>query len=181
VPNLGPGLHSGSALGVGISAGGSPPPAAGPAEPNPNLLLWSEQLQQGAWVKTFATITADDHLNPDGSAVTADAVAFLPITGKLEQTTSVTATVGAAVSLNVTLSDTFARKSLSGTFDGAEYVFSFSVLDNGSGADIQARLERSGGFLMGSLRDTGDGATFWAWGFKLETPDLTAYVMREGT
>jgi hypothetical protein len=168
-------------LGIGLGFGGGAPATAGPGEPNPNLLKWSEQLQQATWVKTNATIIADDHLDPDGATTTADHVDFTALSGKLEQTSTTAATTGIAVTLTVTLPGTFTRRSLTGTFDGVDYAYSFSILDDGSGADIQARLERSGGFLMASLRDLGDGATFWAWGFKLETPDLTDYVKREGT
>jgi hypothetical protein len=184
VPNLGPGLHSGSALGVGISPGDSPPTAEAPAEPNPNLLLWSEEMQQAVWTVGAGTVlvTADGGLNPTGDETTADLLAFGGTGSVIGQTSATAAATGAAALSTLSLTGGYSRHSLSGTFDGVVYFLSVNLQEPlGGGSELQLRLERSGGFLRGGLRDLGDSPTVLAWGWKLETPDLTAYVKREGS
>ncbi len=159
----------------GLTMGGE---AWAPAEdePNPNLLLWSEQFQQAAWTKTNATVTADVGADPLGGT-TADQIAFLA-GGAVRQVTAVAAASGVAVTATIATNDE--RPSATGTFDGTVYVFSVHPEPVGGAADIRLRIDRSGGFLRVSIEDAGDEATMTVWGAKLETPDLTAYVKREG-
>lgn len=170
------GIGLGLGLGVsGGSQGGAPAP-----EPNPNLLLWSEEFQQATWTKSSATITADAGDAPLGGSV-ADRVALTGL-GNVSQVSGVAATTGAGAFASANLSTAWQRFSVSGTFDDAVYVFSVYLREEAvAGLEVQLRLERSGGFLACRLRDLGDEPTFLAWGAKLETPDLTTYVKREGT
>ena len=176
MPNLGPGLHSGSSPGTGISAGGIIPSAASPDEPNPNLLLWSEEADQAAtWIATGVTVTANQANDPLG-APTADLLTFAA-GGTLRQVTPVAATTGAAVFAIINTDSP--RPNVTGTFDDVVYVFSFHPI-GGDGTVMRLRIDRSGGFLRVSVEDVGDEATVNAAWFKLETPDLTDYVKREG-
>jgi hypothetical protein len=180
VPNLGPGLHSGSAPGTGISAGGSIPSAASPDEPNPNLFLWSEEMQRATWVKSDVAVTADAATHPDGGA-TADVLTFTA-GGSILQASDSAALSGNSVSTSFAPDASWTRRSVSGTFDGVVYVLSVETRDlTEAGLAVHLRLFRSGGFLAGGFSDLGEEApAFECWGWKLETPDLTAYVKREG-
>ena len=154
-------------------------PAMPEDEPNPNLLLWSEEMQQATWSKTSCTATADAGADPLSGA-TADEVVFAA-TGVLAQT-AFAATTGATVFLNHTLSSGWVRYSLTGTFDGTAYVLSVWINEpSGSNSELRLQMHRVGGVVVCSLRNTGDDPTVLVWGWKLETPDLTAYVKREGT
>lgn len=157
--------------------------AAPSPDPNANLLLWSEEMQRAAWVQTGdVTVSANAGLNPGSDETTADDLLFGAINARHSQTTGIAATTGAAVVLNITLTGAYVRRSLTGTFDGTAYYLSLYIFEpSGDGSDIQLRLEIVGGFLVASLRDTGDDPTVRVWGWKLETPTLTAYVKREGT
>jgi len=150
----------------------APPPAAGPGEPNPNLLRWSEKFDESAtWVPTNATVTPNVGTDP-----TADRVAF-GANGALRQTTAIAVSTGDVALVIIATDGT--RQSVSGVFDGTTYVFSLTA-SNG-GAEFRARLDRAGGFLRVSVEDSGDEATFDLAKAKLETPDLTDYIKREGT
>ena len=163
----------------GLSEGA---PAASSPSANPNLLLWSEEMQQAAWTQTGdVTVSANAGLNPAGDENTGDDLSFGAVNARHGQTTSIAATTGAAVFLNITLTGSYAPKSLSGTFDGTTYYLSLYIFEpSAGGSDIQLRLEIVGGFLTASLRDTGDDPVVRVWGWKLETPTLTDYVKREG-
>ena len=160
--------------------GRSTGPAMPEGEPNPNLLLWSEEMQQATWSKTSCTATANVGTDPLGGA-TADEVAFAA-TGVLAQTT-IAATAGATAQVLISLADSWAtRHTLTGVFDGITYLLSVWVREpSGGGAELRLQMHRVGGFVVCSLRNTGDDPTVLVWGWKLETPDLTAYVKREGT
>lgn len=167
-------------LGVGLGAGlGSDGAAsAAPAEPNPNLLLWSEETQQAAWVKTGAAVTADFGLDLDGQ-MTADRVAFDPF-GTITQTSATAVTTGADASEAKLATATLQRFSISGTFDGATYYLSCCAKTAAGTVDFGMTLRQSGGFLQVEAQDFGDGGTIQFSWWKLETPTLTAYVKREG-
>lgn len=168
-------------IGVGLSVGLANAPQSGvPASPNPNLLLWSEEMQQAVWTVSAGavTVTADADTGPFGGSV-ADQLAF-GASGTIGQTSSTAATTGAAVLATKTTAAAWARYSISGSFDGVDYVLSVYLRDPSS-SDIRMRLERVGGFLRGSLQDIGDEPTLFACCWKLETPSLSAYVKREGT
>lgn len=168
----------GIGLGFGVSGGsqgGAPAP-----EPNPNLLLWSEEFQQSEWAKTSATVTADAGDAPLGGSV-ADRIALTSF-GNVSQVSTVAATVGSTSVSSAILSTAWQRFSVSGTFDGTAYVFSVYLREEvAAGLEVRLRIERSGSFLACRLQDLGDEPIFLAWGAKLETPDLTTYVKREGT
>lgn len=170
------GVQSPSSPGIGVGVGGSPA-AGGPAPPNPNLLLWSEELDRAAtWAATGVVVTANATNDPNGQ-LTADLLTFAA-GGTLRQVTPAPATTGAAVT--AVIASTTERPSISGDFDGVTYKFSFySML--GDGVNLRLRLDRSGGFLRVSFEDVGDEAIVNIAWCKLETPDLTAYVKREGT
>lgn len=169
-------------IGVGLSVGlGGAPQSGAPAAPNPNLLLWSEQFQQAVWAKMSATVDADVALNPAGTETTADRISLTGL-GSIIQLSATGATTGATVTHNVTLTGGFERYDLSGTFDGAVYAASVYIREEGAtGFTVRLQLLRSGGFIALRFVDTGDEPVFLAWGAKLETPSLTAYVKREGT
>lgn len=164
-------------LGLGLQFASGAPAAAAPP-PNPNLLLWSEEMQQAAWVKTGVTVTADAG-SPSWS--TADQVAFSGGATVLAQTSGVAATAGVTAFSDIEVTTEEVRYSVTGTFDGASYVLSVHMADPVGGRLIRLQLHRVGGFLMASLRNIGDSPTLLVVGWKLETPDLTDYVKREGT
>lgn len=169
-------------IGVGLSVGlAGAPQSGGAAEPNPNLLLWSEAFDNAVWVATSATVTANATNDPDGFP-TADGAVFTAGAGALAQTSQTAATSGSTASLVITLPGAWTRRELTGTFDGLAYTFSAWFLDNGSGADVLLRIQRSGGFLVTRIADVGGGASFFAWGAQLEqAAAATAYVKREGS
>lgn len=177
MPNLGPGLHAGSSPGTGISAGGGIS-SAGPPEPNPNLLLWSEAMQQAAWVAVDATVTADQGQDELG-ATTADEIAFA-VGGTVTQVTDIPAVAGANQGATFEAPAARERFSHSGTFDGTVYVYS-AFLESATGGQFRLELLRSGGFLAVRFRDIGDETVVLVSQVKLETPSLSAYVKREGT
>lgn len=167
-------------IGVGLSVGlaGAPQTGAG-AEPNPNLLLWSEALDNAVWTANGAAVTANAANDPDGQS-TAERVAFDP-EGNVSQVTPVAATTGDPVGATKTAGAALARFDITGVFDGTTY--RYSVYAKGAGVNFSMSLFRSGGFIVARLAnpDDVDGiAVDFAWA-KLETPSLTAYVKREGT
>lgn len=167
-------MPMGLGLGVGLG-GGVIPPSGGP---NPNLLLWTEEMQQATWSKTGVTVIADVG---SPSWPTADQVAFAAGATVLAQTSGVAATAGATAFSDIEVTTAEVRRTVTGTFDGAVYVLSVHLSDPVGGYLIRLQLHRVGGFLMASLRNVGDNPTILVAGWKLETPDLTAYVKREGT
>lgn len=169
------------------SSPGNPWPKVGgalatgaPAEPNPNLLLWSEEAQQAVWTKSNVTVTADIG---DLDRPTADELAYAGAAAIITQLSATAATTGALVSTTANLTSAWQRFSVSGTFDGIVYVASVYLREpSGAGNALSLRISRSAGFLLVGLRDNLGGApTVYADAWKLETPDLTAYVKREGT
>ena len=170
----------GLGVGLGTGLGGDGAASAAPAAPNPNLLVWSEEMQQAAWTASGATVTADAGLDPLGG-LTADLVVFGSGGTSISQA-AFAATTGATVVLDFSpIASWDTRYSLTGTFDGAVYVLSVQVNQPVPGGDLRLQMHLVGGFLVVSLRNTGDDPSVLVWGWKLETPGLTAYVKREGT
>lgn len=163
-------------LSVGLTAA---PQAGGSAAPNPNLLLWSEELQQATWSKSGAVATADFGLDSAGQ-MTADRVVFDPF-GTVTQTTATAASSGAEATEAKLATATLQRFSVSGTFDGVDYHWSCYAKTASGTADFILTARRSGGFIQVEVQDFGDGATIQFSWLKLETPDLTTYVKREGS
>lgn len=168
-------------LGLGLGAGiggGAPAPVS---DVNPNLFLWTEEMQQAVWAITGdVTVTPDVGEDPN-EEMTADQVAF-GTGGLIAQLSSVAATTGAPMSKLLTPTAALSRYSQAGTFDGTVYVVSVYVWDPAeTGLGISLRLFRSGGFITGGLQDIfGDEPVLRVWGWKLETPAITDYVKREG-
>ncbi len=155
-----------------------------PAEPNPNLLLWSEACDNAAWAKTATTIFADNALDPGGINATADLVQFTLGTGAIRQTTSVAAASGAGANLGIfdVASDVLTRYEISAVFDGVAYTYSAYLQSNEVGVGGRIRIDRSGGFIRCSFEDVGDAAAFWVAWQQLEVgATATVYVKREGT
>jgi hypothetical protein len=167
-------------LGAGLAGGRV---AAAPAFPNPNLLLWSEEMQRAAWTTTGVVVVVADMGSDPLGGMTADQITFGSAGASVLQATPVAATIGATVQQTINLQGSLTRSAgLAGTFDGTVYVLSVHLSEPlGSGAVLRLRLALVGGFLVASLVDLGDQPIVLAWGWKLETPDLTAYVKREGT
>lgn len=166
-------------LGLGLRPGFSGGVAPGSA-PNPNLLLWSEEFDRAVWAGALG-VAANSVADPLGGS-TADRVS-LPSGGQHVQTTAIAATTGAGVFLGVTLAPGLVRLSASGVFDGVTYVYSEWLASPG-GQDINLSIYRSGGFItagLSDLSDLGDLLIIDRWGAKLEAPNLTTYVKREGT
>lgn len=167
---------------VGASLARPPVSAGGPASPNANLLLWSEELDRAAvWVTAGgATVTADQGQDELG-ATTADSVA-LAGGASLSQTTTVAAATGGPIVGAFVPGPTRTAFSFSGTFDGSTYFISGYQQDlSDSGLEVGVLVQRVGGFIQVRFRDTGDEPTALLSWIKLETPTLTAYVKREGT
>lgn len=170
-------------IGVGLSAGlgGAAQGGGAPASPNPNLLLWSEALDNAAWTKAGAMVNANTALDPGGVESTADEIVFAA-SGSVRQVTTTPALAGDPVFVSASPTAEWGRFSISGTFDEAVYVFSVYIRDPSASASVTLRIDRSGGFLRCSLIEgLAEGfSVLVAWA-KLETPDLTTYVKREGT
>jgi hypothetical protein len=169
-------------IGVGLSAelgGGAPQGGAMPeVDPNPNLLLWSEEMQQATWAAADAVVTANQGQDELG-ATTADEIAFA-VGGTVMQATGIAAVAGANQGATFEPPPARERFSHSGVFDGTTYQFS-AFLESATGGQIRLELLRSGGFLAVRFRDIGDETVVLVSQVKLETPTLTAYVKREGT
>lgn len=167
-------------IGVGLSVGLAGGAAAEPPAPNPNELLWSEQLQQAAvWVASGAVITANTANDPN-EELTADRITFDP-EGTLSQTTAVAAATGSTAAATHTLTTSLLRYSAAGSFDSQTYTFSVYAR---SEVEVSFRLAifRSGGVLVAQISNPDDGGGIEievAWA-KLEAGTLTAYVKREG-
>lgn len=176
---FGVGVRSPSTPGPGVGVGGSPP--SGAASPNPNLLLWSQDFDNGIWTGALS-VSANSVVDPMGGS-TADRVS-INSGGQHVQTTSIAATSGASIFSSRTLSPGVPTLySASGTFDGITYVYS-EYLASPSGQEINLSIYRSGGFIvvgLTDLSDLGDLLVIDRWGAKLETPNLTTYVRRDGT
>lgn len=173
-----------SVIGVGppsaVGIGESPTGGAAP-EPNPNLLLWSEEFQQAAWVKTGVAVVADTVTDPLAGS-TADALAFDP-EGSVQQSSSAAAAAGATANETKSATGSWQRFSVSGTFDGSPYTFSIYAKDS-TGVSLVMSISRAGGVLVATVRNPDDVAGFGLdlWGAKLEqSATATAYVKREGT
>jgi hypothetical protein len=159
-----------SGLPVALMGSGVSAPA------NPNLLLWSEALDNAVWVKSGAVVTADAGLDPNGQ-MTAESVAFSAF-GSLTQVTSMAATT-ASGSASRTPTPTLSRFNISGLIDGVAHIFS-AYLSSAASSDVILSMSVVGGFAAVKIRDGGDAETFTVSWAKLETPALTAYVKRDG-
>lgn len=171
--------------GVGVN-----PLRIGSSQPNPNLLLWSEEFQQAAWTKTGVTVTADQVNDPNGE-LTADLVDANDIlAARIDQ-----AAPGAPVAgLTYTLSVYF--KAGPDSLGGAG---TLALVDDAGGSNVAAiesslatewlrvavSIEAQPGATALTCRirpDEDDGKSLYVWGAKLEEgPVATAYVKREGT
>lgn len=165
-----------SGLPVALMGGGGGAPSA-----NPNLLLWSEELDRSTWVKGVGVAVLANQGQDEQGGTTADLVT-LTSGGTLTQISTIAVSVGGPYIGSTLGSSSRARSQVSGEFDGVPYVFSVFVEDP---LDFQAEvglvLFQSGGFIAARLRDTGDAPSILISQAKLETPTLTAYVKREGT
>ena len=167
-------------IGVGLSVGlaGAPQSGGAPA-PNPNLLLWSEELQQAVWTATDCTVTANQANDSQGQP-TLDRLAFAEL-GSIGQTADVAATAGATVTASPEINATPQTYTVTGTFDSSPYTFSVE-LSAAVELQIQIAILRSGGFLRVLIRDlNGEAPTIFAGRAKLEqSATATAYIKREG-
>lgn len=163
---------------LGLSTALSHAPVVAAAGPTSNLLLWSEDLSQAAWMKTNATITQN-------VAGTADEVVSSPAGGIVRQVTTIAASVGSAATATANMTGVFARFSVSGTFDGQAYTFSVDLEDMGvaSTPQLRLRLDIFGGFLRVSLEDAfATDGDYLAARLQLEqAAAFTTYHARGGT
>ena len=152
-------------------------PVSAPAGPNPNLLLWTDELDQASvWTATNCSVVADQDGVADELVSTAPGSA-------LRQVTMTAAAAGAAATATITPSGTaaFAHGEVSGTFDGVLYTFSGEFRDAGGGETVDMKIDRSGGFLRCSLEEPiGDGV-YMARHLQLEVGPFTSYQHRGGT
>lgn len=170
------GMPSLGGLSVGLLGGGAAP------SPNPNLLLWSEEMDRPEWVVAGgASVDPDQIISDDPYSGVADGVDFAALNSTLSQTTTVAVATGSG-GQTIGLSAEWVRESFSLSMNGTTYVVSLMIIeDSGAGSDIQLRMDAVGGFLRVQLRDVGDNPTVRVVEWKLETPTLTDYVKREGT
>lgn len=167
------------ALGVGL---GRVISAAVEAEPNINLLLWSEALDDATWTKTSCSVTPQAAVDPGGMN-TAEAMISAAPGAALRQVTTTAAAAGAAVTAVLAFGFSYARGSVTGTFDGEVYTFSIYARDTGVALEpaVTLRIDRSGGFLRCSIEDpVGDGEYLLAWA-QLQVGAMTAYSPRGGS
>lgn len=159
--------------------GGAPVQVAG--SPNPNLLLWSEAFDNPVWEAAFVTVTANAALDPDEQEMTADRLTF-GLERSLLQNSGIAAATGDPVSATPVLTTSWVRHDLSGVFDGTTYAYSVYLREETAGGrQVRILIKRLAGFLHAGFEDIGDEVEILADWAKLETPDLTAYVKREGT
>lgn len=152
---------------LGLSpALGSAPTVSVPAGPNPNLLRWTEEFGNAVWTATAATIAEDVQTDPLGGN-TADSFTDGIGGGSLRQTTLTAAASGSAATALFSPTASWARYSVSGTFDALAYTFSVWVLEPTASATLRLRLDRFAGKLRCSFEDTG-AVLFYLWGAQLE-------------
>lgn len=165
------------ALGVPLA---SPIGSGGGASVNPNLLLWTEELDDPVWTATDASVLADQSTTPLGARSQAEEIQSLAATSAVRQVTTTAATTGGASAARA-ITGLWARYSVTGVFDGQSYTFSVYLRDTGVAAapSVTLRIDRSGGFLRCSLEDpVGDG-DYLAWGAQLEAAaSASAYQSR---
>jgi hypothetical protein len=169
-------------LGLGLGAGLGSPSAGGGGgavgPPNPNLLLWSEDLDNASWAKTGCMVVA----NQGGTTGTADEIISSAGTAAVRQVTSIAASSGSAATATTAFhAGSFGRDSVTGTFDGLPYTFSAESRDSGGGETYTLRLDVVGGFLRVSVEEpVGDGDALFQY-FQLEqAAAFTTYHSRGG-
>ena len=174
-----PGVRSPSTPGVGVGIGGSPV-VDEPGE-NPNLLLWTEALDNAVWTKSAGVTVAANVAADPVSAPTADRVTSPALNGSVSQVSLTAAATGSAVTLDYTLTTSWSRQEATGTFDGLPFTFSCYLKAGDAGSDVRLQLDRSGGFLRVQVIDRADGVVVLAWGAQLEqAASASAYRAREG-
>jgi hypothetical protein len=133
---------------------------------NPNLLLWTEELDNAIW-QTDSAITPDNAIDPL-SGSTADTISFLA-DGFVSQVSSTAATTGVSGNNGVILTTSWVRYEVTSTFDGLSYVFSVYLRGASGGEEVRLNLSRAGGFLKCFLIENASApATVRAWGAQLE-------------
>lgn len=167
----------GDPLGVGPGISWSPPGSAVIAA-NPNLLLWTDELDNPVWVKTACVIT------PNGDGV-ADDWASTGVTSAVRQTTTTAAASGAAVTSTMAPGQlgAYVHGEVAGVFGGTTYTFSLMAKDTGAALSpsITMRIDLSGGFLRCSTEDpVGDG-DYLVKSFQLQVGPFTSYQHRGGS
>lgn len=161
---------------LGLSPALGSAPVSAPAGPNPNLLLWTDEVDNAAWVKTNTTVLADQNGVADQLTSTAAGAA-------VRQVTTTAASTGAAATATITPSGTasFNHGEVSGTFDGVLYTFSAEFKDAGGGETVDMKIDRSGGFLRCSLEEAiGDG-DYLVRHLQLEVGPFSSYQHRGGS
>ena len=170
-------------IGIGLSPGSAPPVvAASGGEENPNLLLWTEELDNAVWSQTSVVLLADAGASPLGG-INAELLAFQSSAGAVRQISASAASSGAAVTNGIfDVATEWTRYEVTGSFDATDYVFSVYLKQSEAGIAQRIRLDRSGGFLRCSVEDLGDVGAVYAWGAQLELgTTATAYQRRGGT
>jgi hypothetical protein len=163
-------------MGLGVAVGSRVGAGAAPAA-NPNLLLWTEEMDEAVWIKTSCSILVDQ----EG---VADEVLSSAAAASVAQVSATAATTGSDVTQVALIDGGFGRFSVTGTFDGLSYTYAVDLKDTGLAAtpELTLRLGRSGGFLRVAIEDAAGDADYLARNHQLEqaaTP--SAYVRRSGT
>lgn len=163
---------------LGLSPALGSAPVSAPAGPNPNLLLWSEDLTKAEWTKTGCIVTADQ----GGTTGTADEITSTAGTCAVRQVTTTAAITGSAATATTAVHNNFVREAVTGTFDGLPYTFSVEIKDAGGGEPYTLRLDRSGGFLRASIEEpVGDGDALFQYAQLEQAAAFTSYHSRGGT
>lgn len=162
------GLSGGLSSGLVVSA-----PAA-----NPNLLLWTDSIDNAVWTKTASIISADQDGVADGWASTGT-------TSAVRQISTTAASTGSAATATMTPGQlgAYVHGEVSGTFDGTLYTFSMEAKDTGAAAvpSIRLRIDISGGFLRCSLEDPAGDGDYLVQHLQLQVGAFTSYHSRGGT
>lgn len=155
--------------------------SAGSGAANPNLLLWTEEMDNAVWVKSGGVTVSADFANDPAGNLTADRVTSPALDGAIAQISATAAAVGAAVTLDYALTSSWSRQEVVGSFDGLSYTFSVHLKAGDIGAAVRLQLDRSGGFLRVQVIDRADGLQVLIWGAQLEqSVSSTAYQKRSG-
>lgn len=165
-------------LGIGLAVGlGPPSDGAGGGAANPNILLWTDELDQAVWVKTNCTVF------PDVDGV-ADEFSSLAAGASVAETTTVAAATGAVATGTFSPSPTgYQHGEVSGTFDGVLYTLSCEAKDGGAAAtpSLTLTIDRSGGFLRCTVSDPAGDGDYNIRHLQLEVGPFSSYQHRGGT
>lgn len=166
-------------IGIGIGVGFQMHKGAAVAPAAGNLLLWTEHFENAVWqFSGVVTVTPDTHDSPI-STPTADTI-VIANSRLIFQDSSVTAT-GSTATSTVTVTNSWTRFSVTGTFNSSPYTGSVYLRAPLGDVSLSVILQVAVGTIRFSIRDTEEVGPFTivAWGAQLEQgSSATDYIPR---